>query len=215
MSDEPTRVERRMAQTRRTIVDTAITLIRANGFEATTMEQIAAEADIAKGTLYNYFPSKEAIIGAYVGQSFAERHGDRITRMRDLPDTRARLTLMLGGLMERVQAQADIFELYLAHRVRAVVSLRPDESEGGKSGFGALAAEIVQLGQEAGEIRRDLPLVMLVEFIEFVFVEVAKQFYLEPDGYDAAAAVEQGVNLFLGGAGSDAAGLRRTLRADD
>ncbi len=27
---------------------------------------IAAEADIAKGTLYNYFPFKEAIIAAFV-----------------------------------------------------------------------------------------------------------------------------------------------------
>lgn len=40
----------------------AMALIRAYGFEETTMEQIAEEADIAKGTLYNYFPAKEAII---------------------------------------------------------------------------------------------------------------------------------------------------------
>lgn len=194
------RVERRKARTRRTIIATAIQLIKQHGFEDTTMEQIAEEADIAKGTLYNYFPSKEAIISAYVQQAFADRHTDRIQQMRELPDTRARLVMMLSDLMARVQAQPDIFELYLAHRVRQVVSLRPDMSEGGKRGFAALAVEIIQRGQQNGELRSDLPFGMLVDLFEFVFVEVAKQFYLEPDGYDTGAAVEQGVSLFMHGA---------------
>jgi hypothetical protein len=90
--------------------------------------------------------------------------------------------------------------LYLAHRVRQVVSLRPDPSEGVKSAFGALAIEIIQLGQQGADIRTDLPLNMLVDLFEFVFVEVAKRFYLEPDVYDAGAAIEQGVSLFMQGA---------------
>lgn len=193
------RTERRKEKTRRKIIETALRLVRQYGFETATMEQIAEEVDIAKGTLYNYFPSKEAIISAYIAQTFGERHPDRISQLRQLPDTRSRLTVILTDLMEGVQAQHDVFEWYLAYRVRHVVSLRPDTSEAVKSGFGALAIEIIQLGQQAAEIRDDLPLDMLVDLFEFVFVEIAKQFYMEPETFAVHRAIEQGVSLFLNG----------------
>ncbi len=196
------RVERRKAKTRRRIIEVAVQRFKQYDFETTTMEQIAEEADIAKGTLYNYFPSKEAIISAYVQQSFEERRTERIQSLQQIPDTRSRLTLILGELMKRVQAQEDIFEIYLAYRVRQVVSLRPDKDEGVKNEFGSLAVEIIRLGQQNGEIRADLPLEMLVELFEFVFVEVAKQFYLAPDTYNVDVAIAQGVSLYMNGAGT-------------
>lgn len=39
------------------------------GYEATTTRDIAAEANVSAGTLYNYFPSKEALI-----EALAEEH---------------------------------------------------------------------------------------------------------------------------------------------
>jgi AcrR family transcriptional regulator len=52
-------------QTRELIFDTALELFRENGFDATTMQNVAARAKVAKGAAYYYFPSKEAIIQAY------------------------------------------------------------------------------------------------------------------------------------------------------
>jgi AcrR family transcriptional regulator len=52
-------------QTRKHIFDCALALFRENGFDATTMQQIAARAEVAKSAAYYYFPSKEAIIQAY------------------------------------------------------------------------------------------------------------------------------------------------------
>jgi AcrR family transcriptional regulator len=52
-------------QTRELIFDTALELFRKNGFDATTMQDVAVRANVAKGAAYYYFPSKEAIIQAY------------------------------------------------------------------------------------------------------------------------------------------------------
>jgi AcrR family transcriptional regulator len=49
--------------TRRRIVEQALELFRTRGFEATTTRDIARAARIATGTLFNYFDTKEAIIG--------------------------------------------------------------------------------------------------------------------------------------------------------
>lgn len=62
-------------QTRRQIFECALSLFRENGFDATTMQQVAVRANVAKGAAYYYFPSKEAIVQAYyeVVQSEQER----------------------------------------------------------------------------------------------------------------------------------------------
>jgi AcrR family transcriptional regulator len=50
------------AETRRRIIEAALDLFGRDGWENTTTRQIAAEAGIATGTLFNYFESKEAIV---------------------------------------------------------------------------------------------------------------------------------------------------------
>ena len=74
------------------IIAGAVGLFNQYGFDSVTMEQIAETVDIAKGTLYNYYPSKEAIINAFIQHTFQERNDDRISQLRQLPDTRTRLT---------------------------------------------------------------------------------------------------------------------------
>lgn len=193
------RTERKKEATKQKIHAVAVALFKKQGFESTTMEQIAENADIAKGTLYNYFPSKEAILSDFVRQSFSDRQEDRIEYLRKLPDTRSRLTLILSELMKRVQAQSDIFEIYLAYRIRTVVSLRPPEEADARSGVDRLALEIIELGQRSGEIRTDLPIGMLADLFEFVFVEVAKPFYVSPTTFNADESIAHGVELFFNG----------------
>jgi AcrR family transcriptional regulator len=60
-------------QTRRHIFECALTLFRENGFDATTMQQVAARADVVKSAAYYYFPGKEAIIQAYYEAVQAEQ----------------------------------------------------------------------------------------------------------------------------------------------
>lgn len=57
---------------REEIVEAAIKLFGRRGFEATRADDIAAAAGLAKGTLYLYFKSKEAIYGATVTRAVAE-----------------------------------------------------------------------------------------------------------------------------------------------
>lgn len=53
----------------RAIVETARAMFLADGYEAVAMEQVAAVADISKGTLYARYPSKEALFTAVIEAS--------------------------------------------------------------------------------------------------------------------------------------------------
>lgn len=62
------------AATRQRILDSAQQLFAAQGFEATTTRDIAQAAEIAVGTLFNYFPTKEAIVECLVGEATTAAH---------------------------------------------------------------------------------------------------------------------------------------------
>jgi len=193
------RMERKKEITARKIISAAMQLFVEQGVEATTMEQIALQVDVAKGTLYNYFPVKEAIIDEYIKRSFAERNTERLTRLRKLPDTRARMTAILNELMEGVRAQQEVFEKYFVYRIQQMISLDQDESAA--SGLFLLEAQIIAMGQKDGEIREDLPLEILTGLFEFVFVKVAQQYYRDPAGFKPHRVIGQCVDLFMDGVG--------------
>jgi AcrR family transcriptional regulator len=60
------------AATRQKILDAARRLFAENGFETTTTRDIARAARIASGTLFNYFPTKEAIVACLAGQAMED-----------------------------------------------------------------------------------------------------------------------------------------------
>ena len=59
--------ERKKQETAERIYLTALKLFRERGYEATTVEEIAQAAEVAKGTFFNYFPTKDAVL-SYLGQ---------------------------------------------------------------------------------------------------------------------------------------------------
>ena len=61
----PTPATDKGEQTRMMIFKSALELFREQGFDATTMLDVARRAGVAKGAAYYYFPSKEALIQAY------------------------------------------------------------------------------------------------------------------------------------------------------
>ncbi|HLO02701.1 MAG TPA: TetR/AcrR family transcriptional regulator [Symbiobacteriaceae bacterium] len=59
-------------QRRQELMDAARELFLQQGFEATSMSEIARRAEVAQGTFYLYFPSKQEVLTAIMRELFEE-----------------------------------------------------------------------------------------------------------------------------------------------
>ncbi len=82
-------------QTRQHILRTALELFREQGFDATTMQEIALRSGVAKGAAYYYFPGKEAIIQAYYETIQAEQERICNEAFADSASLKARLSIAM------------------------------------------------------------------------------------------------------------------------
>ena len=83
------RRERRRQETRERLFEAAVRLLSEREFEAVTVEAITEAADVGKGTFFNYFPNKEAVISyffEYKSSRLVEA-ARRVNESENLPDT--------------------------------------------------------------------------------------------------------------------------------
>jgi AcrR family transcriptional regulator len=192
------RTERKKKETRRKIVAVAIDLIQRQGFNNTTMEQIANEADVARKTLYNYFPVKEAIVEDYVrgiSQGLAQKTSDLL---ENLPDTRSRLLAALNNAYEWVEINPEITAICLGYRLKNMS--KGSGYSDGETGTQSIMAEIIRKGQLAGDIKRDIPVKLLVAQIDILRGVVVMDWLKDSSKFELRQEIAKIVDLFLYGA---------------
>jgi len=81
-----TRTERQRERTRRQLLDAGRTLIAAKGVPGLRIQEITEQADIALGSFYNYFPSKEEFLEAVITESLSDLAAATISNVDDTTD---------------------------------------------------------------------------------------------------------------------------------
>ena len=71
---QPSRRERKKAERRSAIYETALELFTEHGFSHVSIEEITEAVDVSKGTFFNYFPTKDAVLVEYRRQIYDEMH---------------------------------------------------------------------------------------------------------------------------------------------
>lgn len=118
----PGRREIKAARTRAAIETAALKLFDEHGFEATTVEQIAAAADIAPRTFFRYFPSKDAVL-------FGDMLGE-VERMRQVLRGRPASEHPMRSLTVAMLDAADRMEAEREHHLRRARLLHAVDATG-------------------------------------------------------------------------------------
>jgi AcrR family transcriptional regulator len=83
-------------ETGRRILDSALELFRRQGFDATTMRDIAQKAGVATGAAYYYYPAKDAIVMDFYQRSCAEMQPQIEAALEQAKGLENRLRALIG-----------------------------------------------------------------------------------------------------------------------
>ena len=154
MAPRPTKLEKR-----RRILDAAREVFVQNGFAQTPMSLVAERAGVGKGTLYEYFSSKEDLF-AHLVVTACRDSLETLSSAGGQDDDPVQVLRDAIGFIVNValRENLDIYRLFydfwgvsLRHRLEAQKKLR--EVEGAFRGF---MMALLRRGQDAGSIRPDV-----------------------------------------------------------
>jgi len=199
-ANKVSRTERRKEETRKRIMTVAIDLFKQQGFDETTVDQIANEADVAKCTIYSHFPEKEAIIYEHVQSIIREQTPAMLEYLDKLPDTRTRLIAALQKTMEwmHIDLSNDLFERHFVYKMSQTVKAIKHLDMNVSTGFSTVMGHIFKLGIESGEIRPDLS-PGVIGGLEFSHFLSALLWVNHPELISINESIENNVDCFLNG----------------
>jgi AcrR family transcriptional regulator len=149
------RREKRKQEIRARIEEAAYQLFRAQGIEETSIEQICAQADVARRTFYGYFPNKHSLLGG-LGISRLYDQSEPMLRllMTNHQTTRGRLQAMIDYIESNFADYEDIDRQLI---LLAPSTFAEDTERQREIGNTAMAnfTRLITAGVEAGDVRTE------------------------------------------------------------
>lgn len=157
------RRERKKRELRAHVYETARRLFLEHGFEATTVAQIAEAADVAQGTFFNHFPSKQAVLAELTSEVSGHLQvmvDEQLMRPVSALD---RITGFAESVGEELEQARGIARDVLLEVMRT--SARPGEAYPYLARVHEPFTAILREGQAKGDVRADLDAAFLAEMV--------------------------------------------------
>src|SRR5258708_8782351 len=151
----PDRRQRRSADIRERLFRAALTVFAQKGFAEATVEAIHEAADVGKGTFFNYFPSKEHILLAFVEMQLGRLEA-AIETARQTGEPMPEFLRSLGIRMTQEPTRNPAIVRAVLQAYLSTTPVREAMMDLQKRMHG-LHTQMIHLGQDRGEIRNDLP----------------------------------------------------------
>jgi AcrR family transcriptional regulator len=174
----PGRRERHRTEVRERLYRAALDLFAQRGYLETKVEDITDAADVGKGTFFNYFPTKEHVLGALGMERVAiVQRAFESVRSGDVP-----VVPVLNNLASELTSQDSpglLRAILVAHASSAPV--RVDLQKRMRLSRRALAG-ILAVAQRRGEIRSDISALALARLTQFALMGAKLAWSMDPQG---------------------------------
>jgi len=173
------RRERRKLEVRGRIYSAASELFSKQGFETTTVDEIAEMADVAPATFFNHFQSKQALLRLMTGEVVEHLHAMTVESLVGGGSSRERLRSFVARAAEDISANRGVARETLLEFMRLDAT-----PEGPHPYLERLFEPFVNLlteGQRAGEIRTDRDAVFLTQMAVGMLNSAITNWLTNPD----------------------------------
>lgn len=165
--------ERNRRRVLQRILRAAFELFCSTGYDRTTMDAIAEKAEVSRGTLFNYFPSKGALLLPFMKELYLKHvQPEVIPYLETQPTTLQALRFLFMSIYEHILTFQGI-DRALQQELLHPHPGKTDINSG--TGFLDNLRAILEYGQKRGEVRSDIPLEKLVRYVAMLYISLFSQ----------------------------------------
>jgi len=145
--------------TRQRVLEVTSDLFRRNGYQATSMRDIATALGMKSGSLYYYYESKEALLAAILNDNIDATRAGLKQMVADLPadaTARQKFEAAIAASVKTI-SQAGDMAVVSAQTLSFLQEPEYSEQSEHRRAYNQFWRDIIIEGKEKGEIRKDLP----------------------------------------------------------
>ena len=183
---------------RSAILRAATRVFARNGYFNSKVADIARAADVADGTVYLYFKSKEEILHSIFDQNMAEAIASGRKLIEEVDDPREKLRRIAALHLERLGADRDLAVVFQVE-LRGSTKFMEEFSAAGFAEYLNMLYHIFEEGQRAGVFRRELNAKVTAKMLFGALDEMATNWIISKRSYKLAPAADLVLDVFLNG----------------
>jgi len=185
------------------ILESAVRIFARQGFRQSTVSQIAREAGVADGTIYLYFKNKDDILVhffSFKAKQVFDRFREEVARGADSLDKLRNLVRVHLGEFQRDPDMAIVYHV----ETHQISRLAEEQIRAMGKMYHDIISDIVEEGQQAGLIRRDIYLSLAKRLILGAVDETIGAWLHAGRTYDLISMADPLTDLFIRGIGAPA-----------
>ena len=193
------RTNRNGATGKRELILRAATRVFArNGYFNSKVADIARAADVADGTVYLYFKSKEEILHSIFDRGVEEAIADARQQIADLTDPREKLRRVARLHLERLGADRDLAVVFQVE-LRGSTKFMEEFSAAGFAEYLDLLRKCFEEGQRSGVFRKQLNAKVMAKILFGALDEMATNWIISKRSYKLEPMADVVMDVFLNG----------------
>ena len=183
---------------RESILRAATRVFARNGYFNSKVADIARAADVADGTVYLYFKSKEEILHSIFDQNMADAIASGRKLIRALSDPREKLRRIAKLHLERLGADRDLAVVFQVE-LRGSTKFMEEFSAAGFAEYLDLLCKILEEGQRSRVFRKDLNAKVVSKILFGALDEMATNWIISHRNYKLEPMADIVMDVFLNG----------------
>jgi TetR/AcrR family fatty acid metabolism transcriptional regulator len=187
---------------RELILRAATRVFARNGYFNSKVADIARAADVADGTVYLYFKSKEEILHSIFDQNMADAIAAGRQLIEQLSDPREKLRRIARLHLERLGADRDLAVVFQVE-LRGSTKFMEEFSAAGFAEYLDLLRRIIEAGQRSRVFRKDLNAKVVAKILFGALDEMATNWIISHRSYQLEPMADVVMDVFLNGVNAE------------
>src|SRR5436189_3608188 len=184
------------------ILRAATRVFARNGYFNSKVADIARAAEVADGTVYLYFKSKEEILHSIFDQNMAEAIASGRELIEALADPREKLRRIAKLHLERLGADRDLAVVFQIE-LRGSTKFMEEFSAAGFAEYLGLLRKIIEEGQRSRLFRKDLNAKVVAKILFGALDEMATNWIISKRSYKLEPMADVVMDVFLSGVNAE------------